>query len=812
VSLELKPLAVEATEMSNIKPFSRRQFLKLSATVAGSAALVSGVRSVFTGLTAQAAAGGALHTATEENIVPTVCLLCPGGCGMLARVADGNLVKVEGSPMHPINLGALCPKGQAAPELLYNPDRLTGPMRRTGERGAGQWEAISWDEAIQIVAEKLNQLRAAGTPERAAVLYGETRGQMRPLLERFMAAVGSPNVVSHESLNIAAAKLGTLLTQGVYDLPNYDLENAHYVLSFGANMLEAGRSPQRMVSGYAYMRRGRAERGKFVVLDPRQGITGAKADEWIPIKPGTDAALALSIANVIIKTGQFDSEFVNNYCFGFEDFKDDQGKQHKGFKNYILENYDPQVTENITGVPATTVSRIAGEFAGNPPAVAVLPGKGGLLNGSFNGVSAAMAIHSLNALVGNLDVPGGVLTQRYPSCTPWPDLPNDPVATSGRQEERVDGAGTVFPIGRQAYQAVAERVLDGYPLEALFLYDANPVFEVPSGEKFIQAFELIPLIVSFSSFMDETAQYADLVLPEPTFLERWQDDYIEGLGYAGIALRQPVVEPLYDTMNTGDFILKVAQNMDDPVAAAFPWDSFENLLQERHSGNGTDWETLKELGVWMIPGYRFARRGSQKWVQEVIGRDRQKSARDGRFDFYSRELSCLLNGMDKEQLEAMGTGVTGDPFFMPHYEPVAYLGVEEEYPFLLNVVTLMSLGPYSAAANLPSLQEISGMTVGERWKSWLEMNPKAAAEMGLKDGDMVEVLTPNGSLTQPVKLKVVKALRPDVVNLPYNQGHTAVGRFAEGRGPNGLEMLNPASEPFSGLAAFTNTRVQVVKA
>ncbi|MBL7163667.1 MAG: molybdopterin-dependent oxidoreductase [Anaerolineales bacterium] len=796
--------------MGTQKPLSRRQFLKLSASVAGSAAVISGARSLFTGLTAEASTGGTLQTAVEEKIIPTVCLLCPSGCGMLARVADGNLVKLEGSPMHPVNLGALCPKGQAAPELLYNPDRLTGPMRRTGERGANQWESITWEEAIQIVAAKLNDLRATGIPQRAAILYGEVRGQMRPFLDRFMAVIGSPNAISHDSLNIEAAKLGTLLTQGIYDLPAYDLENAHYVLSFGANMVEAGRSPQRMVSGMSYMRRGRAERGKIVVIDPRQGVTGAKADEWIPINSGTDAALVLAIANVIIKTGQFDSDFVHNYAFGFEDFKDDDGKDHRGFKNYVLENYDPQRVESITGIPATTISRIAGEFAGNPPAVAILPGKGGLLNGSFNGVAAAMAIHSLNALVGNLDIPGGVLTQRYPACPAWPDLPADSVAEAGRQAERVDGAGTRFPLARHAYQAVADRVLDGgYPLEALFLYDANPVYETPGGERFAQAFERIPLIVSFSSFMDESAQYADLLLPEPTFLERWQDDYFEGLGYPGVALRQPVVEPLYDTLNTGDFLLQVAQAMGGPVAEAFPWESFKVLLQERLSGNGTDWEMLKELGVWMTPGYRYTRRGSEKWVQEVIGRDRLKSARDGRFDFYSRELSCLLTGMDKDQLEALGAGVSGDPFFMPHYEPVKYLGNENDYPFMLNIVTLMSLGPYSAAANMPSLQEISGMTAGKRWDSWLEMNPETAHELGLEDGDLVWVESLFGYLK--TSLKLVPGLHSDVVNLPHNQGHTAVGRFAQGRGINGLEILNPASEPFSGLAAFTNTRVRVMK-
>ncbi len=577
--------------MAPKQALTRREFLRMSGGVAGTAVafgVLPKLMSTLRGDAAVSAGATYLQATGEETIVPTVCLLCPSGCGMLARVVDGNVVKMEGSPMHPTNLGALCPKGQAAPELLYNPDRLIGPLRRKGARGNGEWEPLTWDEAITEVAQKLSGLREAGTPERAALLYGETRGQMRGFLERFMTALGSPNTISHDSLNIEAAKLGTLFTQGVYDLPNYDLENSNYVLSFGANMLEAGRTPQRMVSGYAYLRRGRANRGKVVVIDPRQGITGAKADEWIPIVPGTDAALALGIANVIIKTGQFDSDFVHNYGFGFEEFTDDDGRQHKGFKSYVLENFDPRRVEQITGIPATTISRLAGEFAGNPPAIAVLPGKGGLLSGSLNGVAAAMAIHCLNALVGSLETPGGVLTQRYPACEPWPDLPADPVAEASRAAERADGAGNLFPLARHAYQAVADRVLDGYPVEALFLYDANPVYETPGGARFIEAFDQIPFIVSFATFMDESAQYADLVLPEPTFLERWQDDYIEGLGYPGVGLRQPVIEPLHDTMNTGDFLIRVAQEIGGPVGDAFLWDSFKNVLEFRLQNIGTD--------------------------------------------------------------------------------------------------------------------------------------------------------------------------------------------------------------------------------
>ena len=163
--------------------------------------------------------------------------------------------------------------------------------------------------------------------------------------------------------------------------------------------------------------------------------------------------------------------------------------------------------------------------------------------------------------------------------------------------------------------------------------------------------------------------------------------------------------------------------------------------------------------------------------------------------------------MKKDELAALGITMTGDGASLPHYEATAFAGDEKEFPFALNVITLMSLGPKSEAANLPTLQEISGMTVGETWNSWLEMNPESARKLGLADRDLAVVESPFGRIS--TKVRLVAGLRPDVVNLPFNQGHTAVGRFAKGRGVNGLEILNPASEPLTGLAAFTNTRVKV---
>jgi menaquinone reductase, molybdopterin-binding-like subunit len=790
---------------------SRRKFLKLSALTFGGAATIECLQALLASQGINSvAADSTLQTSFNDLIVPGVCLMCSGGCGTLARVAGGHVVKLEGNPMHPVNLGTLCPKGQAAPELLYNPDRLSGPIQRVGERGSGKWQPVTWNAATQLVAQKLNTLRSTGHPERAVLMHGETRGQLRSFFDRFMQAVGSPNLISKESLNTEAAKLGNTFTQGLYELPAYDLENTNYLISFGASLLEAGRVPVRTIMGYSTMRRGRATRGKLVVIDPRQGVTGAKADEWISIIPGTDAALALGMANVIIQSGMFDSDFVNNYGFGFEDFNDEAGHLHTGFKSYVLEHYTPSKVEQITGVPATTISRLAGEFAQNKPGLAILPAKGGLLNGTIGGIYTAMAVQILNALVGSIEKPGGVMTQRYPATPAWPSLPVDAIAEKGLKAERVDGAGTQYPLSHHAYQAVADRILAGNPVEVLFLYDANPVYEVPGGKRFVEAFNKIPFIISFSSFMDESAQYVDLVLPEPTFLERYEDDYIEGLGYPGIALRQPAIPPRLNTQNVGDFFLKLAGAMGGSIKEAFPWTTYEEVLQFRLKDVGTDWKTLKDLGVWMTPGYHFSLRGSDRWVSEVIGRDRRFSPADGRFDFYSRELNSLLENFNPDQLKALGVSQTGDAARFPHYEPTPFSGKVEDYPFVLNVITLMSLGSTSAAANLPTLQEISGMTVGETWDSWLEMSPGAATVQGLNDKDQVWVESPFGKVK--TKVRLVKGLRPDVVNIPYNQGHTAVGRWAKGRGVNGMDLLNPASEPAAGLAEFSNTRVKVYRA
>ena len=331
---------MEKSPSTTLNPkFSRRDFLKLGAV---SAAAGAGLTALGTDKKTLPEQPGSL----EEHIVKTTCALCPSGCGLDVRVVNGKAVKVEGNPLHPLNQGVCCLKGQTSLEVLYSPERIGHPKLQTGERGSGDWKEISWEEALDLVAGKMTELRVAGKPHSVACMHGELRGQMRQVLNRFMRAYGSPNVISRESLGEGTARMATWLSQGVNGIPVYDINNSNYVLAFGGNLLESSRNLIGYLGGTAFMRRGRPQRGKLVTVHPRLSITGIKADEWIPIRPGTYGALALGMANVILNSKLYDEDFVRDYTFGFEDFEDADGIGHQGFKSMVLENLYPRTRLN----------------------------------------------------------------------------------------------------------------------------------------------------------------------------------------------------------------------------------------------------------------------------------------------------------------------------------------------------------------------------------------------------------------------------------------------------------------------------------
>ena len=743
----------------------------------------------------------------DEKYLPTICTMCPSSCGLSVRVVDGRAVKIEGNSLHPVNQGVCCPKGQASLEVLYSPERIRQPMTRANR--SADWKNISWDQALALAATKLGDLRVRGDAHTLAFVHGDTRGQMRALIQRFLAAYGSPNAIDTSDRDTQAARLAMFMTQGIHDVPVYQFEGMRYLISFGGSFIESNQALLTALSGVGFLRRGTPQRGKFVVIDPRLSVSAAKADEWIPIRPGTLGALALGMAYVIVKSELYDASFVRDFTFGFDDFADDTGATHRGFKNLLLEEYTLDRVEAITGVPSGTIARLAGEFAASRPAVAMLPTSGTALE-SGNALGSAMAIHALNALVGSIDTPGGVIIQRYPQLVDFPKFTPDALAQKGAAAERVDGAGTRdFPLSLSAYSVLAERILSQQPyaLNALVLYNADPVFETASGDKFAPALDRVPFVVTLSAVLDESAAHADLILPASTPFEAWGDAYVEGTGFPGLALSQPVVSPVHDTRGAGDILLALAQQMGGSVAAALPWRDMQTLLHLRVSGSAINWDDLVKNGEWSQMVYFNATPGSQVWNAEVIGRDRVNAPRDGRFDFFSREMFYALKN-------AGAAPADRDAQSVPHFDLPVETANATEFPFLL-VLPEMMTQPRGWNGIVPTLEEVYGLQDGVRWDSWVELNRLAAAALGIMDGDLVWVESPRGKVK--ARAKLTEGLWHNAVAMPLGQGRRT--RLAWGRdaasdsmlGANPLTLCASGTEKWSGLAAL-GTRVKVYKA
>jgi len=830
----------------------RREFLKYLGLTSASAAtagwLLDSSRFEKAGSEVHTPATNALIPGAERW-VPSICQLCPGGCGIRVRLVENIPVKIEGNPLYPINRGGLCPTGQAGLHVLYSPDRIKTPLKRIGERGTRQWKSISWDEAFDIILEKMRSLRSADAAHKVVFLDGGARGLLKEMFQRFLTVYGTPNYI--DMTNHRNGVLPFLLTQGEREIPVFDLPNTRYVLSFGSDLLEAEGAPVWQYRMYSRLREGKnGVRGKLVVVDPRFSITAAKADKWIPINPGTEGALALGVAYVLVQEELFDKSFVEQHTFGFDDWQDNKGTSHLGFRSFVLKNYYPEAVSTITGVPIEDIFRIARGFAANQPGVA-LCGNG--VDKYSNGFYTQLAVHSLNALVGNLERAGGIRQAPEPPLAPLPLRGRRPSLSkdveASLQRVRIDEAGTVrFPFAFDVPSAVPQNIIDERPYDAqlLFLYNSNPLFEFPSSNLWRQSFEKVPLIVGIASFFNESTELADLILPEHTYLERWEGEWeTPNVGFPHFGLGRPVVNPRHDTKHAGDMIIAMAKKFGSPLSQAFPFDDFLSMIKQSAEGifkagqgamvsatfEEAMMEYLKERG-WRYPGSKTFEEFWKSLVEtggwlDMISLPRPLQhafqTKSRKFEFYVQHIEEMLqghvaktakkNGTNAEQelealLQRLDIQGRGDEVFLPHYEEAVFVGNESLFPFYLKpfrVNTLMD----GNAANTPAMMEMVGFRNYERWNSWVEINPVSAAKLGINDGDSVWVESSIGKLK--TKAKKFLGAMPDVVNIPFGMGHT-VGLFAKRHGVNPMELLTAKVDPLSGASAILSTRVRVYKA
>jgi anaerobic selenocysteine-containing dehydrogenase len=545
------------------KTITRRQFVKVAAGIAGAVATGStplvrhAIREPFVRPPEETLPG-------EATWYASTCRQCPAGCGIIVRTINGRAKKIEGNPLHPLNHGKLCARGQAGLQVLYNPDRLKNAVQQTEGRGSRQFEPLYWTDAIKLLHEKISTLTS---PERLAMLGGLMPDHQYLLFDQLLKALGAPPPVIFDVHASLEGRITTLQHSqtffGTPELPIYDLANTDVILSFGANFLETWMSPVAQSHAYGVLRQGQSGgRGFFVQFEPRLSATAASADEWIPVRPGTEGFIALALGRIIVE----------------------ENLGHVGSHRphaMLYQDIDVRDMAERTEIPVETLFRLARTFADADQSVAI---PGGYLAGQQNGLSSMLAVQTLNLLVAQLGRTGGVfLAQPSPTV----------MLRQGTQPGSFD-----------QITDLVHRMANGQ-VELLLISGTNPVFDLPQAVGFTEALNNVPFVVSFSSFIDDTGIQADLILPDHSYLESWGFQIPRpGADRPVISGQQPVVRPLYDTRATVDVLLELAAQLGGAAAEALPWANEVAYLQElvgKLQGSSLsiyDAETL--AGFWVL--------------------------------------------------------------------------------------------------------------------------------------------------------------------------------------------------------------------
>jgi anaerobic selenocysteine-containing dehydrogenase len=700
------------------KKISRRDFLKVAGVGAVTSAVLTGCGPASRYVTREPYTDMPEYTYNgKSTFYATTCRECVAACGLVVRTVQGRAIKVEGNANHPVNLGKTCARGQATLQGLYNPDRVQYPIRQARGENLSE-DQLSWEEAIGVVGDALE----THSSDEIAFLMGETPDHLFDLVSELTAAIGAPEPVRYGALSLFESR-ATLrkATEGVFgqaEVPYFDLGGADVIFSFGANFLETWFSPVANTRGYSQMRQGEftGHRGMLVHFEPRMSMTASKADEWVPIKPGTEALVALALGRLVA--------------------------EYKG--GTLPAAYSQVSVEELAdaaGVTLENLQHLAQMFAEADHPLAV---PGGNALGHVNGIQTAEAVLALNLVGGIPDRPGGVYL--------------NPPGVLGE----VDKTAT--------FEEMAEFVgrMKAGEIKVLFVHGVNPVFELPKSLGFAEALAEVPLVISFASFPDETALLSDYIFPDHTGLESWGYQRITtGSQKATLSGAQPVVVPFYDTQATADVLLAAAQTVGGALAEALPHEDEVAYIQSKLSELVGVENALIRAGDIQTFTAQFQQYGGWWGAESEI-----ESPIPVEYDFN----------------DALSPEYRGEGEFFLH-------------PFVSPILA-------EKGANKPWLQEIPDPNTTVMWNTWVEINPETAEELGLHNNEIVKIISEAWEIEAAVY--IYPAIRPDTVAIPYGQGHTAYGRYAEGRGANPLDLLGVETNP-AGDLLYGATKVRIEK-
>lgn len=747
---------------------------------------------------------------------PSTCTLCPSRCPILAFTDGGRIAKIQGNPDSQRTMGKLCARGQAGVEQVYDPDRILWPMKRTGKRGEGGWQRVSWDDALQELGTRLGALRDAGTPQRLMFLHGwMSAGSERLVKDLFLKAYGSASVAGPESLGRAARNVAHQLTWGGAT-DNWDIANARYVLNFGSNFLEAHTNHIALARRFAT---AAVEQGqRLVTFDVRLSNTAARSNEWVPIRPGTDLAVVLALCHVIMTEGlyQGDGERFLAYCRATASAPASVAETVAALTEHLAP-YTPEWAQQISGVSAERIHAIATAFATTRPAC-VISHRGA--SNHWNGVETERAIQMLAAITGTIDNPGG---RCRAAVGTWvtPQVPEDTPPARGLEmlAATADAALPLEGIGHQALR----RIRDGGAErpEVLIWYGHNPVYangDSATTGAILADEGLVPYTVAVTPFYDEAAALADLILPDATYLESWDlEEPPSPDQIAEYAIRQPAIPPLGEARDFKDVVCELAERIGlslgvksgedlvreackltpdiknkagrfngmkraglfrdtkaapsyfgyaEPVSAEAL--QAEGVILDEPSGVYWNWQRAgaasadeaRTKGYAAFAAAAGAYVGQRTGERVVVGFPPGKVNKSGLFELYSPVLAA-----------------TGRPG-LPSWQPIAAHEGRSEDQLVLTTFKV-NVQTQRRTQNSRWLQEI-------QYDNAVWLNPKTAAERGISSGDSVRVSSAVGEVT--LAAHVTEAIMPGVAAVSAHFGRTEYGRFAAGkRSPVGVD-------------------------
>jgi len=805
---------------------SRRKFLQ------GSVAL-----SVIGATTASSVALGTALSSDEEaknslNKVATLCEMCVNKCAAIAKVENGIVTKLDPNPMFPKSKNMLCARGDAGIHALYDPDRLKFPMIRVGKKGDGKFKRVTWDEAFEAILngtenfQGLNQILDEEEDNRSTVGYCAGEGMGEHTFKSFMEGkIGSSNFVNHSSICLQTTVAGYALTLGSYG--EADLQNAKYVIMAGANRAEAIVTPDTM----DIFKRTRGKGVKLICVDPRYTHTAALSDDWLGIKVGTDLAFVLALTYVAITEVLYNKAFVEHNMNDFE-----------AYKEHILSHeYTPEWAEKITGIKADKIRTIAREFMANAPQSIYYQGRRTAWSKQDFQLRRAQAIFT--ALGGGIDVKGGIIFGKKLPLSGH-DV-NAPIYANAKERIDRDVAAIIGDTG--SWIGWRNKIIEKrspYPIRAMFTYKQNPMLSVPDITKTKKLFEMMDLSVTIDTMPSDTVIMSDVVLPECSYLER--EDPVKSFGGAepSIALRNKVIDPLYESKPVFEILKGLSKKLSKPL-----WENskkydedvqmdLEDLDEEDvFKENGFDltdmfthsqehankemvvkqygeaaYKTLKEKGVFypnmdqyfkQVSANEYEYYPDDKKYYTVNTKDKEENLYDDvcvdkraiaaikkYMHTKSKKVECNLTTLEKK-------GV--DP--MPVWKDDAYVETAAgKFKFITGRHAQFTQN--STQNNAMLLDLIN--------ENYIWINEEQAMQKGIEHGDWVEVTSSTG--TVHIKAYPTNKIIKDVVFYVHGFGASSEGlSLAHRNGASDNVIIEDTIEPVFGSAAMHETQVEIKK-